>query len=264
LKVFFFGAPEGVADAACQNINATAKNMTCVGAYYPGYATVDELSTNAVIDRINSSGADLLVACLGSQKGQTWLQRNHDRLQIPIRIHLGAAVKYEAGVIKRAPVSLQRRGFEWLWRIKEEPNLFGRYLKDGLVLLQVLFSRIVPLYLFDRLDRQRFRRKMQNLLVARSEDDATITLHLAGAAIARHVNDALPHFQEALLAEKPIIINFADIKLIDARFIGLLLMLRKQLNKRQLPLRFGEVPLRIKTIFQLSGFGFLLRTEPEM
>jgi N-acetylglucosaminyldiphosphoundecaprenol N-acetyl-beta-D-mannosaminyltransferase len=264
LKVFFFGGPEGVGDAACKNINATAKNMACVGSYFPGYKTVDELSADAIIDRINSSGADFLVVCLGSQKGQAWLQRNHDRIQIPIRVHLGAAVKYEAGIIKRAPLSLQKRGLEWLWRIKEEPNLFGRYLVDGLLLIRLFFSRVIPLYIFDRWSRLRFDRKIQNLFVARSEDEEAITLRLTGAATARHVNDALPYFQEALIAEKPILINFADIGRIDARFIGLLLMLRKQLNKRQLSLRFGEVPLRIRTIFQLSGFGFLLRSEPEM
>ena len=120
---------------------------------------------------INSSKADLLIACLGAQKAQAWLQRNHDRLQIPIRVHLGAAVKYEAGTIKRAPVFMQRSGLEWLWRIKEEPHLWSRYFKDGMVLLQLLLTRILPLVFLARWHRLRRGRNEQDLLVMRSEHD---------------------------------------------------------------------------------------------
>jgi N-acetylglucosaminyldiphosphoundecaprenol N-acetyl-beta-D-mannosaminyltransferase len=259
LKVFLFGGPEGVSDAACQHINATSDSMTCVGSYYPGYATIDELSTDHIIDMINSSEADLLIACLGARKGQTWLQQNHDRLQIPIRVHLGAAVKYEAGTIKRAPAFMQRWGLEWLWRIKEEPHLCSRYLKDGVVLLQLLLTRIIPLVFLARWHRLRRGHNEQDLLVMCNEHNNSVTLSLCGPATARHVHNAIPRFQEALNAQKPIIINFTDTDLIDARFIGLLLMLQKQLKKRGLPLGFKGIPSRIERILRLNGFGFLLR-----
>jgi N-acetylglucosaminyldiphosphoundecaprenol N-acetyl-beta-D-mannosaminyltransferase len=258
LKVFLFGGPEGVSDAACRHINDTADSMTCVGSYYPGYATIDELSTDDIIDMINSSEADLLIACLGARKGQTWLQRNHDRLQIPIRVHLGAAVKYEAGTIKRAPLFMQHWGLEWLWRVKEEPHLWSRYFKDGMVLLQLLLTRIMPLVFLARWHRLRWGRNEQDLLVMCSEHDNSVTLSLGGLATARHVSNAIPYFQEALNAEKPIIINFTDTDLIDSRFIGLLLMLQKQLKKRDLPLAFKGVSSRIERILRLNGFGFLL------
>jgi N-acetylglucosaminyldiphosphoundecaprenol N-acetyl-beta-D-mannosaminyltransferase len=259
LKIFLFGGPEGVSDAACQHINATADNMTCVGSYYPGYATIDELSDESIIDMINSSKADLLVACLGARKGQRWLQQNHDRLQIPIRVHLGAAVKYEAGTIKRAPVFMQRWGLEWLWRIKEEPHLSSRYFMDGMVLLHLLLTRIMPLVFLARWHQLTRGRNEQDLMVMCSEHENSVTLSLCGPATARHVSNAIPHFQEALNADKPIIINFTDTDLIDARFIGLLLMLQKQLKKRDLPLALKGVPSRIERILRLNGFGFLLR-----
>ena len=56
---------------------------------------------------------------------------NHDRLQIPVRSHLGAAINFQAGVLKRAPLLVRQFGFEWLWRIKQEPYLWSRYLHDG-------------------------------------------------------------------------------------------------------------------------------------
>ena len=70
-------------------------------------------------------------------------------------------------------------------------------------------------------------------------------------------------FRKLLSAEKPIIINFTDTDLIDARFIGLLLMLKKQLKKRQLPLTFKGVPSHIESILRLNGFGFLLGAQKQ-
>ena len=102
LKVFLFGAKESVAAAAARALNVTA-GLSCVGWICPGWGTVDELSQEIFIDQINSSNADFLVATLGAVKGQLWLKRNHRRLRIPIRSHLGATVHFQAGTVKRAP-----------------------------------------------------------------------------------------------------------------------------------------------------------------
>ena len=62
LSVFLFGGAEGVAAAACTKLNAESGGMTCAGSFYPGFCSVDEMSTDAIIDMINSSNADFLVA----------------------------------------------------------------------------------------------------------------------------------------------------------------------------------------------------------
>ena len=54
---------------------------------------------------------------------------------------------FVAGTVERAPLVWQRLGLEWLWRIKEEPALFRRYWSDGLALLRLLATRILPLAL---------------------------------------------------------------------------------------------------------------------
>ena len=42
---------------------------------------------------------------------------------------------------------MRKWGLEWLWRIKEEPQLWRRYWNDGIVLLQLLLTHVVPLLL---------------------------------------------------------------------------------------------------------------------
>src|SRR6185437_1888273 len=83
IKLFLFGGPEGVAATARNRLNAETDGTMCVGSFYPGFRTVEEMSTNAIIDIVNSSGADFLAVALGAKKGQAWLQRNRDAITIP-------------------------------------------------------------------------------------------------------------------------------------------------------------------------------------
>jgi N-acetylglucosaminyldiphosphoundecaprenol N-acetyl-beta-D-mannosaminyltransferase len=67
-----------------------------------------------------------LAVFLSASKAQAWLVQNHERIQVPVRAQLGATINFEAGTIKRAPAFVRSAGLEWLWRIKEEPNLWPR------------------------------------------------------------------------------------------------------------------------------------------
>ena len=73
IKVFLFGGQEGVAEKACEMLNARATGMACVGCLDPGFADVEAMSTDAILSAINSSGADLLSVSLGAQKGHEHL-----------------------------------------------------------------------------------------------------------------------------------------------------------------------------------------------
>ena len=69
----------------------------------------------------------------------------------------------------------------------------------------------------------------------------------------------MPYFEKAVAASKNVVINFTDTRQIDARFLGLILMLNKQLKKQGHQLGFTGVSSRIARIFRLNGFEFLLR-----
>ena len=99
LKVFLFGGSEGAAATACKTLNAEPCGMTCMGSYYPGFGTVGEMSTEPILNTINSSNSEFLAVALGAKKGQAWLLQNHDLLRIPNRVHLGAAINFQAGTV---------------------------------------------------------------------------------------------------------------------------------------------------------------------
>ena len=153
VKVFFFGGPDGVAQKAGEHVNALAHDrekrgltpgVQCVGFESPGFGSLDDMSRPDVIDRINGSGADFVVVALGARNGQAWIQRNRGQLSAPVISHLGAVVNMAAGTIERAPKWLRVIGLEWIWRIKEEPFLWKRYGSDGLAMMRLMVTYVMP------------------------------------------------------------------------------------------------------------------------
>ena len=195
LDIFLFGGAEGIAAAAAKTLNEEFTGLKCVGTFDPGFGEVEEMSRDYIIDAINSSNADFLMVSLGAKKGQRWLQRNHSRLSIPIRSHLGATINFLAGTINRAPPGLRAWGLEWAWRIKEEPKLWRRYWNDGLVLLQLIFSRAIPLAILTRWHQLGWRNEPRTLLVEITQDYQSTTIGLIGDASEQHVAMAISHFR---------------------------------------------------------------------
>jgi N-acetylglucosaminyldiphosphoundecaprenol N-acetyl-beta-D-mannosaminyltransferase len=263
LSVFLFGGPQGVAAAAAGALNGVPSGLRCVGSLDPGYGTVDEMSRDDVIETINSSDADFLSVSLGAKKGQQWLQRNHRWLTVPIRAHLGATINFQAGTVKRAPPTVRAWGFEWFWRIKEEPYLWRRYWHDGWVLLRLLLTRVLPLAIANRWHRIRCERRPQGLLIKTAKHRESVMISLCGDAIERHIAKAIAVLRDALAGTGKVIIDLSATRVIDSRFFGLLLMLRKQLKARRAKLIFIGVPPAIERMFRLNDVGFLLATAPK-
>ena len=261
MRVFLFGGSEGVAARVGEMLNTQAGSMECVGSLNPGFGSVEEMSTDEIIEKINSSGADLLVVFMAAKKAQQWLRLNHDRLKIPVRANFGATINFQVGKFKRAPIYLQRMGFEWLWRVKEEPYLWRRYWNDGGKLLFVVLTCAVPLAFGAQWRRLTTIRKVEGLQIDHSEDQRTITIGLTGSAIARQVDKAISYFRVALKEKKEILIDLSKTRVVDPRFFGLFLMVRKQLLSQGNGLKFTGVTPRIKRIFRLNGFEFLLHSE---
>jgi N-acetylglucosaminyldiphosphoundecaprenol N-acetyl-beta-D-mannosaminyltransferase len=262
IRVFLFGGGEGVAQAVCQILNAKPSGMHCVGWLDPGFGTVAEMSTPQIVQAINDSKADLLAVFLSAKKAQSWLMLNHHRISVPVRGQFGGTINYQAGVVRRAPAILQRLGFEWLWRIKEEPYLWRRYWKDGLSLGHLMITRALPIAV--SLGWRRFiqREKDDHLSFERREHHGLIVVSLIGYATKKHVMKSIQIFRSLLAERRDIAIDISQMRLIDPRFFGLLLMLRKQLRENGKVLKLIGVSKKNLRVFRLNGFEFLLESPP--
>jgi N-acetylglucosaminyldiphosphoundecaprenol N-acetyl-beta-D-mannosaminyltransferase len=262
LSVFLLGGPEGLADAAGRALNARPGGVRCAGALYPGYGSVEDLSSAAIIDRINASGADFLAVAFGAAKGQAWLHRNHGRLRIPVRAHLGAAIKFAAGTVKRAPRIVQKLGLEWLWRIKEEPHLWKRYAADAWVLLRLLLTRVLPLAVLSWRDRRRTANAGWSLAIKATHGADSVVLACSGDAVAANIGSAIAGFHEALALRKArVVLDLSEVRTIDARFLGLVLMARKCARAQGAALSVVGVRPSTERRLRLNEAAFLLSAE---
>lgn len=256
LSVYFFGGMEDVAEAACQRLNAKLSGLVCAGYETPGFGSVESMSSDDQIAKINASGADFLLVALGASKGQAWIERNRARISVPVVGHLGAVVNFVAGTVSRAPPWMRRTGLEWLWRIREEPGLWRRYFHDGLALLRLLVTRILPCALLAR-RHPPSREELAAATVRVMAREQTSIVCCRGAWSVRNINRLRPGFKAAAARARDIELHMEQVTYVDSAFIGLLMLLYKNQLRQGKRLISTGLPKRIEKIFRWHGAEFL-------
>ena len=258
LSVFFFGGMEGVANRACEVLNAESIGFNCVGFEYPGIGTVADMSSAETIERINASGADFLVVSLGACKGQAWIIHNRDRVSVPLISHLGAVVNFVAGTVNRAPRWMQRVGLEWLWRIKEEPSLWRRYWGDGLGFIKLLLMRILPYAIWLRYRKENVSDAPK---IEFCQSPLGLSIHLSGTLGSGKLDGVRVAFRHGAAVSENVNLNLEQVTYIDAAFLGLILMLRKHVLAGGNAFQLTQVPQGLRKVFYWCGMEYLLAKE---
>ena len=126
LGLFLLGARPGIAEAVAANMQAQFPGLRIDGVQDGYFDPADE---DAVIDRINASGAAILLVAFGVPRQEKWLAHNHARLAPPVRMGVGGLFDFYSGRIPRAPVWMREIGLEWTWRLMQEPGrMWRRYV----------------------------------------------------------------------------------------------------------------------------------------
>lgn len=134
-RIFLLGSAEGVARKAMQRINRKLECQIIIEAHSPSFGfEKDEVECSEIIDRINASGATVLVVGVGAPKQEKWIAKYKDYMPgIKLFMALGATIDFEAGVKRRAPSIWREMSMEWLYRFLCEPKrLFKRYFVDDM------------------------------------------------------------------------------------------------------------------------------------
>ena len=124
-KFFLFGAAPGIADKAKLKAEALYPGIKIVGTRNGYFKAEDEPE---IISQIKNSRADILLAALGVPKQEKWLFKYKDELKVPVSIGVGGTFDVMAGVVRRAPLWMQKARLEWLFRAMLQPSRAGRLL----------------------------------------------------------------------------------------------------------------------------------------
>lgn len=93
---------------------------------FDGYNDLNDIT---LLDKINKLDADVLLIGLGSPLQEVWLNANKDRLKAKAFLLVGDLFNEVTGAKKRGPVSFQKVGLEWLFRVIFHPRqYFQRYI----------------------------------------------------------------------------------------------------------------------------------------
>lgn len=261
ISVYFFGGPPGVAQAAAEQLNRRQQGLTCVGFDAGSFGSVDDLSTDDHLARINRSGAQFVVVALGAKKGQAWIERNRARLGAPLISHLGAVVNFVAGNVSRAPERVQAWGLEWLWRIKEQPDLWRRYWADGRQFMWLFVTRVLPYAALIRWHAITAAAS-SDASVAVIEDAHCVTLTLGGTWDRPQLQPLRDLIATWATSEKhELRIDMTDVRWIDSAFVALMLLAYGSLCPARRFTVWGP-DSRVGRIFRFNGAEFLLDAPP--
>lgn len=138
-RLFLLGAAPGVADKAADVLRSRYPGVEIVGTYGGSPASEDE---DAIVERVNASGADILFVAYGAPEQDKWIARNLPRLKPKMAMGIGGSLDFVAGIVPRAPLWMQRAGLEWLFRLYLQPRRIGRMMRLPRFVVAVLLEEI--------------------------------------------------------------------------------------------------------------------------
>lgn len=134
IPLFLLGGQEAVTRRAAERLVEQNPGLEIAGIDTPfvvtegGDMAFEEEKDRAICERINRSGAGILLIGFGNPKQEMWFQRNAHRLEAGVALGVGGTFNFIAGEVARAPEWMQKSGLEWVFRFAAEPGrLWKRY-----------------------------------------------------------------------------------------------------------------------------------------
>ena len=159
VSIYLYGGSPDVADELPARLKEMLPDLKIAGSESPPFRALTPEEDQAVIDRINNSGAGIVFIGLGCPKQDLFAYEHRDTISA-VQVCVGAAFDFHAGAKSTAPSWMQKRGLEWAYRLLQEPGrLWKRYLVTNSIYLMKLLGALlnVPRVLGQRMKQKRAR-----------------------------------------------------------------------------------------------------------
>ena len=129
---YYFGGRPGTPERLAAALTRSYPGLQVVGTCSPPFGVVTAEEDEAIVQQIIAARPDIVWVGLSTPKQEKWMAAHIDRLNVPVLVGVGAAFDFLAGDKRQAPLWMQRRGLEWLFRMATEPRrLAGRYIRNN-------------------------------------------------------------------------------------------------------------------------------------
>lgn len=222
LRVFLLGASPASAAAAAARLQREFPGLAAVEHYSPPFAPLLEMDHDDIARRVRAARPDLLLVAFGCPKQEKWIAMHGRALGVPVAAGIGASIDFLSGLMRRAPLWMQRVGLEWLFRLAQEPRrLFARYARD----FRVLGWRIAAQYRCLRPTAASDRSELSLLRLA--DNGELLCLGLIGRLDAAGLKRN-PVLTAAAMADgRHCLLDLSQVAEIDSTGVGFLIDLRR-------------------------------------
>jgi N-acetylglucosaminyldiphosphoundecaprenol N-acetyl-beta-D-mannosaminyltransferase len=141
--IYLYGSTQDTLDNLRANLEQRFPQLRVLGVESPPFRPLSAEENDAVVDRINASGAGLVFIGLGLPRQDYFAYQNRNRINA-VQLCVGAAFDFHAGKKKLAPLWMQKTGLEWTYRLLQEPRrLWKRYLVTNTMFVYLMTKRLV-------------------------------------------------------------------------------------------------------------------------
>lgn len=140
LGIYLYGSTAATLEKMKEVIRLKYPNITISGIHADRFREATPEEDAEDIKKINDSGAHIVLVGRGCPRQEKWVANHLGLIHAPM-LAIGAAFDFIAGNIVLAPKWIQDSGFEWLYRLVQEPKkLWKRYLTTNTHFIYLFIS----------------------------------------------------------------------------------------------------------------------------
>ena len=249
IKVYFLGSTEEILQQIEHKLSEEYPILRVAGMKAIPYIATQDIAKhydNELVAEINQSGAGIVFVCLGCPKQELWMSHYRNSIQ-GVMVGVGAVFSMYAGINPRAPRWIQQLGFEWFYRLLQEPRrLWRRYGSTIPPFIYLAFRQLASPYQ-QKLRQANPRKTKRNIVI--NLETLDFPHEKLGEILVRQNIITRESLEQALLQQK----QESDLK------IGQILVRRNLLSLSQLKfylrnqnMRFGDFLVEKKIINRRS------------
>jgi len=142
-RIYMIGGAPGVGESAARKLKEQF-DIDVVGIDAPrvtkdGHAADDP----SLVERMVAARPHLVFVAFGAPKQELFISSVVSALRPAVLVGVGAGFDFIAGTLRRAPPWMSQTGFEWLYRLAQEPKrLAKRYLREDPEFVSILYRTL--------------------------------------------------------------------------------------------------------------------------
>jgi N-acetylglucosaminyldiphosphoundecaprenol N-acetyl-beta-D-mannosaminyltransferase len=126
-RCFFVASNEVVAERLRAYLVTRGFTQESLAFAIPPYGFDHDPSySDQLAGRIQRHGTTHLFFGIGAPTSEVWIHRHRQRLGDCYAMSIGAGIEFFTQTKRRAPLWMRKFGFEWLWRVLQEPRRLHR------------------------------------------------------------------------------------------------------------------------------------------